>query len=212
MVVCQLTYTTNRQINISTCPHRVVILSIAPLLFRTAKLSESNASAPTNKPPKKRLGELKCHLKKRGYNNASINHCFNKAIGIDGKDLIQYKEKTRTTECHLSSHTILRSVIYPTSFVSTGQPYKNTQNCVKSSKNHPSWPSGNQKVWKTSWWELKLCIQMVCEHTTVSNLGHPTVVLWSLLRIQFQGNVLICKAVIIIKQISSSDLHSTKHK
>ena len=59
---------------------------------------------------------------------------------------------------------------------------------------------------------LKLCIQMVCEHTTVSNLGHPTVVLWSLLRIQFQGNVLICKAVIIIKQISSSDLHSTKHK
>jgi hypothetical protein len=46
----------------------------------------------------------------------------------------------------LSSHTILRSVIYPASFVSTGQPYKNTQNCVKSLKNHPSWPSGNPKV------------------------------------------------------------------
>ena len=42
---------------------------------------------------KKRFGELKCHLKKRGYNNASINHCFNKASGIDRKDLIQYKEK-----------------------------------------------------------------------------------------------------------------------
>ena len=42
---------------------------------------------------KKRLGELKCHLKKRGYNNASINHCFNKAREIDRKDLIQYKEK-----------------------------------------------------------------------------------------------------------------------
>jgi hypothetical protein len=42
------------------------------------------------------------------------------------------KKRTRTTECHLSSHTILRSVIYPASFVSTGQPYKNTQNCVKS--------------------------------------------------------------------------------
>ena len=42
---------------------------------------------------KKRLGELKCHLKKRGYNNASINHCFNKASDIDRKDLIQYKEK-----------------------------------------------------------------------------------------------------------------------
>jgi hypothetical protein len=46
----------------------------------------------------------------------------------------------------LSSHTILRSVIYPTSFVSTGQPYKNTQNCAQSSKNHPSWLSGNPKV------------------------------------------------------------------
>jgi hypothetical protein len=48
-------YTTNRQINISTCPHRVVILNIAPKVFRTAKLSESNASAPTNKPPKNGL-------------------------------------------------------------------------------------------------------------------------------------------------------------
>jgi hypothetical protein len=61
---------------------------------------------------------------KEGYNNASINHCFNKASGSDRKDLIQYTKRTRTTECHLSSHTILRSVIYPTSFVSTGQPYK----------------------------------------------------------------------------------------
>jgi hypothetical protein len=40
----------------------------------------------------------------------------------------------------------LFAVIYPTSFVSTGQPYKNTQNCVKSSKNHPFWPSGNPNV------------------------------------------------------------------
>jgi hypothetical protein len=93
MALCQLTYTTNRQINISTCPHRVVILNIAPKVFRTAKLSESNACAPMNKLPNKRLGELKCHLKKRGYNNASINHCFSKASGIDRKDLIQYKEK-----------------------------------------------------------------------------------------------------------------------
>jgi hypothetical protein len=32
----------------------------------------------------------------------------------------------------------------------------NTQNCAKSSKNHmhPSWLSGNPKVWKISWWEL----------------------------------------------------------
>ena len=40
LLVCQLTYTTNRQINTSTCPHRVVILSIAPNVFHTAKLSE----------------------------------------------------------------------------------------------------------------------------------------------------------------------------
>ena len=42
---------------------------------------------------KKRLGELKCHLKKRGCNNASINHFISKASGIDRKDLIQYKEQ-----------------------------------------------------------------------------------------------------------------------
>ena len=42
---------------------------------------------------KTRLGELTYHLKKRGYNNASINHCFNTASGIDRKYLIQYKEK-----------------------------------------------------------------------------------------------------------------------
>jgi hypothetical protein len=48
----------------------------------------------------------KCHLKKSGYNNASINHCFSKASGIDRKDLIQYKEKNSNnrSECHLSSH------------------------------------------------------------------------------------------------------------
>jgi hypothetical protein len=144
MVLCQLTYTTNRHIHISTCPHRVVILNIAPKLFRTAKLSESNPSAPMNKLQIKRLGELTYHLKKRGYNNTSINHCFNKASGIDRKDIIQYKEKK--TNNRVSSHTILRSVIYPTSFVSKGQPYKNTHNGAKFSKNHPSWLSGNLKV------------------------------------------------------------------
>jgi hypothetical protein len=40
-------------------------------------------------------------MKKRGFNNASINHCFNEASGIDRKNLIQYKEKTRTTKCLL---------------------------------------------------------------------------------------------------------------
>ena len=103
MVSCQLTYTTNRRINISTFPHRVVIPNIAPKLFRTAKLSESNASAPMNKLQNKWLGELKCHLKKRGYNNASINHCFKKTSGIDRKDLIQYKEQN-TNQCAICNH------------------------------------------------------------------------------------------------------------
>ena len=49
----QLTYTTNRQKNISTCPNIVVILNIAPKVFRIAKLSES---APMNKLPKNGLG------------------------------------------------------------------------------------------------------------------------------------------------------------
>jgi hypothetical protein len=44
LLKAKTTYTTNRQINISTCPHRVVILNIAPKVFRTAKPSESNAS------------------------------------------------------------------------------------------------------------------------------------------------------------------------
>ena len=57
---------TNRQINISTCPHRVVILNIAPKVFHTAKLSESNASAPTNKPPKNGLGKTEMSSKKEG--------------------------------------------------------------------------------------------------------------------------------------------------
>ena len=57
------------------------------------------------------------------------------------------KKGIRTIKCHLSSHTILCSVIYPTSFVNTGQPYKNTHNCAKSSKKHPSWLSGNPEVW-----------------------------------------------------------------
>ena len=36
---------------------------------------------------KTRLGDLKCHQKKRGHNNASINHCFSNARGIDKKML-----------------------------------------------------------------------------------------------------------------------------
>ena len=95
---------------------------------------------------KKRLGELKCHLKKRVTTMRALTIVLTKQVVLTEKTSSNIKKRTRTTECHLSSLTILRSVIYPTSFVSTEQPYKNTQNCVKSSKNHPSWPSGNPKV------------------------------------------------------------------
>ena len=66
MVLCQLTYTANRQINISTCPHRVVILNIAPTVFRTAKLSESSASAQTNKPQRKTAWGTEMSSEKEG--------------------------------------------------------------------------------------------------------------------------------------------------
>ena len=67
MVVCQLTYTTNRHIHISTCPHRVVILNIAPTVFRTAKLSESNASASMNKLQKKTACGTEISSEKEGF-------------------------------------------------------------------------------------------------------------------------------------------------
>ena len=153
MVLRQLTYTTNRQIHISTCPHRVVILNIAPTVFHTAKLSESNASAPMNKL-QKGLGNWNSIWKRGVTTMRALTFLLTKQVVMPEKTASNIKEKRRTTECHLSSHTILCSVIYPTTFVSTGQPYKNTHNCAKVSKNHPSWLSGNQKVSKISWWEL----------------------------------------------------------
>ena len=53
-----------------------------------------------------------------------------KQVVLTDKTSSNIKKRTRITECHLSSHTILRSVIYPTSFVSTGQPYKKTPRIV----------------------------------------------------------------------------------
>ena len=125
-----------------------------PKVFRTAKLSESNASAPTNKPPKNGLGNWNVIWKRGVTTMRALTIVLSKQVVLTEKTSSNIKKRTRTTECHLSSHTILCSVIYPASFVSTGQPYKNTQNCVKSSQNHPSWPSGNPKVWKTCGWEL----------------------------------------------------------
>ena len=110
--------------------------------------------APTNKPPKNGLVNWNVIWKRGATTMRALTIALTKQVVLTEKTSSYIKKRTRTTECHLSSHTILRSVIYPTSFGSTRQPYKNTQNCVKSSKYHPSWPSGNPKLWKTFWWEL----------------------------------------------------------
>ena len=60
-----------------------------------------------------------------------------KQVVLTEKTSSNIKKRTRTTECHLSSHTILRSVIYPTSFVSTGQPYKKHPELCKIFKEPP---------------------------------------------------------------------------
>ena len=92
-VLCQLTYTTNRQINISTCPQQSCHPKHCTNSIPYSQALRIKRICSNEQTTNKRLGELKCHLKKRGCNNASINHCFNKASGIDRKDLIQYKEK-----------------------------------------------------------------------------------------------------------------------
>jgi hypothetical protein len=53
--------------------------------------------------------------KKRGYNNASINHCFNTASGIDRKDLIQYNEKKTNNRVPfvITYHPVLSNLSKP---------------------------------------------------------------------------------------------------
>lgn len=47
----------------------------------------------TEAKTKQRLGELRCHLKQRGYNNKNISIGFNKANNISRDQLLQYREK-----------------------------------------------------------------------------------------------------------------------
>jgi hypothetical protein len=56
--------------------------------------------------------------------------------------------------------------------VSTGQQFKNIQNCAQSSPNHPSWLSGNPKVWKISWWERTS--PLICLEWSVSKMWFET--------------------------------------
>ena len=92
---------------------------------------------------------------KRGVTTMrALTIVLSQQVVLTEKTSSNIKKRRRTTECHLSSHTILRSVVYPPSLVSTGQPHKNTQNCAKSSKDHPSWLS-----------DFRLLTDFVCLYT-----------------------------------------------
>jgi hypothetical protein len=107
-----------------------------------------------NKLPKNGLGNWNVIWKRVATAMRALTIVLTKQVVLTEKTSSNIKKRRRTTKCHLSPHTILRSVIYPTSFVSTGQPYENTQNCAKSSKNHPSWLS-----------DLRLLTDFVCLYT-----------------------------------------------
>jgi hypothetical protein len=114
-------------------------------------LSESNASAPMNKLPRNGWNVI---WKRVATAMRALTIVLIMQVVLTEKTSSNIKKRRRTAECHLSSHTILCSVIYPTSFVSTGQPYTNTQNCAKSSKNYPSWLS-----------DFRLLTDFVCLYT-----------------------------------------------
>ena len=65
----------------------------------------------TDKSLKKRLGQLKNNLKRRGYKQNIIKKSFNKANTISRSSLLQYKEKQKCkrTPCVLIYHPCLRN-------------------------------------------------------------------------------------------------------
>jgi peptide-methionine (R)-S-oxide reductase len=65
----------------------------------------------TDKSLKKRLGQLKNHLKRRGYKQSIIKKSFNKANNISRSSLLQNKEKRKCkrTPCVLTYHPCLRN-------------------------------------------------------------------------------------------------------
>jgi hypothetical protein len=60
---------------------------------------------------KKRLGELKCYLKKRVTTMLALTIVLTKQVVVTEKSSSKRRKRIRTTECILSSHTIVRSVI-----------------------------------------------------------------------------------------------------
>jgi hypothetical protein len=83
--------------NTSTCPHRVVIQNIALKVFRTAKLSESNASAPLNILPSNVL-ENRNVIGKRGVTTMlALTIVLTKQVVLTEKTSSNLKKRTRTT-------------------------------------------------------------------------------------------------------------------
>jgi hypothetical protein len=74
------------------------------------KLLESGEFVPPTNLWKKRLGQLKNHLKKRGYKQCIIKKSLSKAHNISRSSLLQYKEKQKCkrTPCVLTYHPCLR--------------------------------------------------------------------------------------------------------
>jgi peptide-methionine (R)-S-oxide reductase len=65
----------------------------------------------TDKSLKKRLGQLKNHLKRRGYKQSIIKKSFSKAHDISRSSLLQHKEKQKCkrTPCVLTYHPRLKN-------------------------------------------------------------------------------------------------------
>ena len=116
-------YTPNLPTPINTFCLAAVILLMWLRAYHTVKLLESGEfSQPTNLW-NKRLGQLKNHLKRKGYQQSIIKKGFSKPHNISRSSLPQYKEKQKCkiTPCVLT-----------TPFVSIGHSSKKIPNCPKS--------------------------------------------------------------------------------
>jgi hypothetical protein len=109
--------------------HYQVTLKIAQMKYLFVRANE-----------KKRLGQLKNNLKRRGYKQSIIKKSFYKAVYFSKKKNRNVKEPL------VSSHTIPVYETASTPFVGIGHPSKNIPNCPKSFLILQWLPSNNQTV------------------------------------------------------------------
>ena len=93
---------TRQYLSPSSCYHKHCFKSIP--FSQAIRVKRICSTVETTK---QRLGDLRHHLKKRGYNDKVIESGFSKAIEINGNDLLEYKEKRSTNGFPLFSLTIL---------------------------------------------------------------------------------------------------------